>query len=88
MAPVDAITLCWARIQQYVDVISLISVSKLGHPLHDLVIDAATGKIKASIFRISSTIDVDSKGNVDMNSPSAQITQYTPWVINSLHFPP
>ncbi len=87
MAPVDVIALCQARIQQYVDVISLISVSKSGHPLHSLVIDAATSKIKASIVQMRSTIDVDSKGNVDMNSPSARIAQYAPWVINSLHFP-
>jgi len=87
MAPVDVIALCWARIQQYLDVISLVSVSKSCHPLRDLVVDAATGKIKASVVKINSTIDVDNEGNINMESPSARIFQYVPRLLNSIHFP-
>mmetsp|Transcript_12527 Transcript_12527/g.27099 ORF Transcript_12527/g.27099 Transcript_12527/m.27099 type:complete len:396 (+) Transcript_12527:131-1318(+) len=88
MAPADVvIALCWARIQQYLDVLSLVSVSKSCHPLRDLVVDATTGKIKASVVKINNEIDVDDEGNIDVESPSARIFQYVPRLLNSIHFP-
>lgn len=87
MAPVEAIAQCWARIDPYLDVLSLISVSKSCHHLRDLVVDDATGKIKASVVLVNNVLEVDSEGNIDWESPSARIRHYVPMLINAIHFP-
>mmetsp|Transcript_23997 Transcript_23997/g.57937 ORF Transcript_23997/g.57937 Transcript_23997/m.57937 type:complete len:430 (+) Transcript_23997:86-1375(+) len=81
-APVSVISHCWATIEPYIDVVSLISLSKLCHPLRNLVVDAATGKIKSSVIKVNEALKVDDEGRI-----AETIRDYVPRLINTVHFP-
>lgn len=54
--PVEVVEQFWTAIEPYVDVVSLISVSKSCHPLRNLVVDAESGNIKSSSVTIKNTL--------------------------------
>lgn len=82
----DVIVDCWATIEAYADLLSLVSVSRTCHALHNLVV--VDGKIKCSKVVVKDTIR-DNAGNshIDPSSPSAKIDDYLPKLLSHLDFP-
>ena len=75
----EVIEHCWTRIEQYIDLISLISVSKSCRKLRQLVVDEDSGEIKASILTLPDELDED--------CPYGPISEHGPRLLNLVHFP-
>ena len=56
---IEVIEHCWTKIEPYLDIISLISVSKSCSKLRQPVVDDDSGKIKASILIVPYILDED-----------------------------
>ena len=76
---IEVIEHCWTRIEPYLDIISLISVSKSCNKLRQLVIDEDSGKIKASILKVPEELED--------NCPYGPISEHGPRLLNLVHFP-
>ena len=76
---IEVIEHCWTRIEPYLDIISLISVSKSCNKLRQLVIDEDSGKIKASILKVPPNLEDD--------CPYGPISEHGPRLLNLVHFP-
>ena len=76
---IEVIEHCWATIEPYIDLISLISVSKSCNKLRQLVVDDNSGKIKASILKVPYDLDED--------CPYGPISEHGPRLLNIVHFP-
>ena len=77
---VEAIQNCWADIEPYLDLVSLISVSKSCHTLRDLVVHNETGKIMKSNLIVPSSVELG-------HPYRARIREYGPLLLNTIHFP-
>lgn len=75
---IEAIEECWASIEPYVDLVSLISVSNSCNKLRQLVVDDDSGEIKTSSLIVPSTLD---------NCPYGPISEHGPRLLNMVHFP-
>jgi hypothetical protein len=76
---IEVIQECWTSIEPYIDLVSLISVSKSCNKLRQLVIDDDSGKIKASILIVPHILDED--------CPYGPISEHGPRLLNLVHFP-
>ena len=76
---IEVIQECWTRIEPYLDIISLISVSKSCSKLRQPVVDDDSGKIKASILIVPYILDED--------CPYGPISEHAPRLLNLVHFP-
>ena len=76
---IEVIEHCWTRIEPYIDLISLISVSKSCRKLRQLVVDEDSGEIKASILTLPDELDED--------CPYGPISEHGPRLLNLVHFP-
>jgi len=76
---IEVIEHCWTRIEPYLDIISLISVSKSCNKLRQLVIDGGSGKLKASILEVPPYLKDD--------CPYGPISEHGPRLLNLVHFP-
>ena len=75
----EVIEHCWTSIEPYIDLISLISVSKSCNKLRQLVIDEDSGKLKASSLIVPSILKDD--------CPYGPISEHGPILLNLVHFP-
>jgi len=76
---IEAIQECWTRIEPYIDLVSLISVSKSCNKLRQLVVDDDSGEIKTSILTVPSIFKDD--------CPYGPISEHGPRLLNMVHFP-
>ena len=76
---IEVIQECWTGIEPYIDLISLISVSKSCNKLRQLVLDEDSGKLKASILKVPSRLED--------GCPYGPISEHSLRLLNLVHFP-
>ncbi|KAL9183225.1 hypothetical protein ACHAXT_005012 [Thalassiosira profunda] len=83
--PLEVITSPLWVFEPYLDVLSLVSLSKTCRPLRAVAVDAATGKIKSTEVVVRNHIR-NRDGDIDWTLPEA-MPHYVPRLVNAAHFP-
>lgn len=80
---------CGTTVTQYLDIPSLVSVSKSCKSLRKLAVEPAAGKLQSSALILRSNLEQDEDGNVDVDSlqsQSARLACHAPMVMNAVDF--
>ena len=88
--PISIVSEVWPTIVRYVDMEALISLSKSCHLLRNLVVDAPTGKIKASVIKVKeyeATEQAYVEGRTNHFSAPYRIPGFVSNMLNSIYSP-